>query len=265
MKPQGLLVLALLAAACTVKENRSFCPAWCVVYSDGKVAEGCKGNLTCNVATQQQGSFEFGEKDFGSFTHKGDLVLEVPRNEEVYVDVFCGIDMMEPIGSVLTIPRGCCCDGIYSGHGRIFISGEEGEAGLPLNKDFALITMKVNGLVEGEYPFGFRLLGNIDGYELPGGRPHKGGFDYLPPREAGNIFRARVPRQLDDSLELIIYHSEDGSLVTRQTLGEIIKGMGYDWAAADLKDINSGVDVSEAKFTIEIAAWDIVETITVII
>ena len=30
----------ILAAACSVKEDRTFCPAWCVVYSDGYVADG---------------------------------------------------------------------------------------------------------------------------------------------------------------------------------------------------------------------------------
>ena len=96
----GLLIFAIAAAACTVKEDRTFCPAWCVLYSDGHVAEGCSGDLTCNVATDEENSVEFGQKDYSSFTSRGDLVLEIPRNENVYLDVFCGVDEMARTGPV---------------------------------------------------------------------------------------------------------------------------------------------------------------------
>lgn len=259
-----IYVAAIIVSACTVKENRSYCPAWCVVYSDGHVAEGCNGNLTCNISTAEDRSFRFGLEDYNSFTHKGDLVLEVPRNEEVYVDVLCGVDDMGMIGSVLKIPMGYCCDRIYSGHGRIFISGEEGEAALPLNKDYALIMVKVDGDVEGEIPVGFRIRGNVDGYELPGGKPHRGEFDYMPKAEKDNVFRARVPRQIDDSLVLEIFHTEDGSLVATRNLGQIIREMGYDWNARDLGDIGIGVELSRAAFDIVIKAWEVSEITTVI-
>lgn len=263
MKKLSLLFAILALAACSVKEDRDFCPAWCVVYSDGYVAEGCKGNLTCNVATDLQSSLDFGSREFSCFEHRGDLVLEVPRNEQVYVDVFCGVDEMSLNGAVLAIPMGCCSDNVYSGHGRVFIHGEEGEAGLPLHKDFAEIIMQVRGDVPEDYEFSFRLLGNVDGYELPGGKPHRGEFDYSPPMEPGHVYRARVPRQLDDSLMLEIYHS-DGSLVTRQKLGMIMRMLGYDWSSPDLKDIMLGVDLAAASFTIEVEEWDNSETIKII-
>lgn len=263
MRLRELLFLSFFLTACSVKEDRVFCPAWCVVYSDGYVAEGCKGSLTCNVATDEQGCLGYGSKDFSSFAHRGGLVLEVPRNEQVYLDVFCGVDEMALNGSVLAIPMGCCSDCIYSGHGSIVIRGEEGEAGLPLNKDYALISMSVKGDIPGEYPFYFRIIGNVDGYTLPGGTPHRGEFDYSPPEEPGHVFQVRVPRQLDDSLVLEIYHKEEGSLVTRQNLGRMIAQLGYDWTAPDLKDIGLGVDLSEASFTIEVEAWDIIETIKI--
>ena len=155
----GMIALAALSA-CSVKEDRAFCPAWCVVYSDGYVAEGCSGNVTCNVATPWEDIYEYDRSEFSRFYTKGDLVLEVPRNEKLYLDVFCGVDEMDLNGSVLTIPMGFCCDCIYSGHGSIIIRGEEGAAGLPLNKDFALLEMKVAGEIPDEPLFDFRILGN---------------------------------------------------------------------------------------------------------
>ena len=99
MRSWELLAAMILAAACSVKEDRAFCPAWCVVYSDGYVADGCRGELTCNVATDAKSSFEYGKQDFMRFARRGDLVLEVPRGEQVYVDVFCGVKGMERNGS----------------------------------------------------------------------------------------------------------------------------------------------------------------------
>lgn len=265
MRPWRLLVLALAIAACSVKEDRNFCPAWCVVYSDGYVAEGCEGTLSCNVATDGLGSLGFGKEEFEHFANRGEMVLEVPRNEQVYVDVFCGIDEMELNGSVLAIPMGMCCDKIYAGHGSILIRGEEGETGLPLNKDYAQLAMRVKGDVPEEYPFFFRLIGNVDGYELPGGLPHRGEFDYSPPEEDGHVFVARIPRQADDSLILEIYHKGDGTLVTRQALGRMIAEMRYDWKARDLKDLRLDVDLAEACFTIEVESWDVIETVKIIL
>lgn len=256
-------VIIWLACSCSVKENRTYCPAWCVVYSNGHVASGCEGDLTCCVATAMESSFGFGLEDYSSFVQKGGLVLEVPRNENVFVDVFCGVEDMSLVGSVLAIPRGFSCDNIYSGHGSVFIAGEMGETGLPLNKDFAMIAMKVSGEISGEYPLLFRILGNVDGYELPGGRPHRGDFDCMPMAEEGNIFRVTVPRQLDDSLILELLHKDDGSLVARLELGKLVREMGYDWSAPDLKDIGIGVDVCEAAFIVKIDAWDVSETITI--
>ena len=266
MKLWRLLIAVLVAVSCTVKEDRGFCPAWCVVYSDGYMAEGCCGEFICNVATLGKGILEYGAKDFDSFEKKGELVLEVPRNEQVYVDVLCGVKEMELNGSVLAIPMGFGCDSIYAGHGSVFIPGEEGETALPLNKDFAVLSIKVKGDVPaGEYPFSFRIIGNVDGYELPGGTPHAGSFDYSPVEEEGLSFRAVIPRQMDDSLMLEIYHKDDASLLTRLNLGELVRDKGYDWTLPDLRDMALSVDLSEAGFNVEVGEWEISETVSIIL
>ena len=265
MKRWVLLLLTLCAAACSVKENRTSCQAWCVLYSNGHVAEGCEGDLTCNVATEGESSVERGRMAYESFVQKGDLVLEVPRNEQVYVDVFCGVSQMSLMESVLAIPRGCQCDKIYSGHSTVFIRGEEGEAGLPLNKDYSQISLSVRGDLPGEYPFLFRVLGNVDGFELPGGKPHKGEFDCMPVADTNNVFHVCVPRQRDDSLVLELIHKTDGSPVIRLDFGEMLKEAGFDWSEADLRDINVVVDVAEAAFTVKVDTWDVSDIETVIL
>jgi hypothetical protein len=80
-----------------------------------------------------------------------------------------------------------------------------------------------------------------------------------------NIYNVTVPRQKDDSLVLEVYHKDDGSLLTRQPLGEIIRKKGYDWTVPDLPDIGIGIDMSEAGFLVEVEAWKLSETVTIIL
>jgi len=259
------IVLALIAVACTVKEDRSYCPALCVVYSDGYVADGCAGDLTYSVTSEGRGNLDAGTGALSNFTEKGNMVFEVPRNENVYVDVFCGVYSMSMADSALRIPLGCSCDRIYSGHGHVLISGEGGEAGLPLHKDFVCLSVRLKSDGLEELPFFLRIRGNVDGYVLPGGSPHRGEFDYRPPEEGKGCFKACIPRQTDDSLRLDICRTDDASTVESCALGKMISAMGFDWTRPDLRDLELTVKLAEVGFEIQIKAWEESGTINIII
>lgn len=264
MRNISLMILAMMAGACTVKEDRTYCPAWCIVYSDGYVAEGCSGDLTCSVSSDMRGSLDFGTKSFSSFTERGNLVFEVPRNENVFLDLFCGVNTMSLSESALRIPMGCGCDGIYSGHGSVLIPGESGEAGLPLHKDFAALRMTLDVNMPERCELYLRILGNVDGYALPGGLPHKGEFDYRPPGD-GKLFHARVPRQYDDSLVLEICRQDDDSTVVQYALGQAMSILGYDWNLPDLEDLDIVITLNELDFDIGITPWEESGTINIIL
>lgn len=259
----GKLLLALtLLAACTVKENRSACPAWCVVASDGHVADNYHGRLLCNIATVARRDYGRSRADFDSFFNRGELLFEVPRNETVYVDVFNGVNGMSLRDSVLLISPGHCCDSIYSGHSSVFVVEDEVETMLPLNKDFATMLLKINGLGENGSCI-CQIRGNVDGYCIPGGRPHTGAFIYKVVMEDGVSCPVRLPRQTDDSLILEIMSPEDGRTLASQPLGKAIAQLGYDWSAQDLRDFAIGVDMKEVRLTITIEAWDGSRTINI--
>ena len=257
-----LLFALLLVSACSVKENRSMCPAWCVVASDGHVADNYHGRLLCNIATDRRRDYGRSREDFFNFEHKGNMLFEVPRYETVYVDVFNGINGMSLRDSVLLIAPGHCCDSIYSGHSAVFVEEDEVETMLPLNKNFATMLLKVNGL-GADASCLCRVRGNVDGYCVPGGRPHSGPFEYMGVLEDGVSYPVRLPRQTDDALTLEIIRAEDGSVAASQPLGRAIMQLGYDWGAVDLRDFAIGLDIREAKFTITIEAWDGSRTINI--
>lgn len=259
-----MLVLLWMTAAvsCSVKEDRRGCPAWCVVASDGYVADNYQGRLLCSIATDIRSNYGRSREEFADFKNKGDLVFEVPRDENVYVDVFSGVGGMLFGDKVLAISPGECCDSVYAGHSSVFVTGDEVQTELPLNKEFATMLLMINGL-ESSF-FSFRIIGNVDGYCIPGGRPHIGRFEYCAPAVEGASCQVRLPRQVDDSLLLEIL-GDDGHAVSSIPLGRAIAEQGYDWNAADLRDFAIGVDMRELKFTITIEAWDGSRTITIIL
>jgi hypothetical protein len=257
-----LIFAAMLLAGCSVKENREDCPAWCVVASDGYVADNYHGRLLCNLATSVRTDYGRSREDFERFERRGDLLFEVPRRETVWIDVFSGVRGMSLKDTALLISRGHCCDSVYSGHSSVFVENDEVETMLPLNKDFATMLLKISGL-DNRVAYFFRLTGNVDGYCIPGGRPHSGEFVYSEKIEEGVSHSVRLPRQKDDSLLLEIICEEDGSVATSQPLGKAIAALGYDWTSADLRDFGIGIDIREAKFSIMIEAWDGSRTINI--
>ncbi len=262
-----LLTATALACmtACSVREDRGGCPAWITVCSDGYVADGYEGELQFNLSTELRSIFNRAEYPLSEFEHKGSLVFEVPRAEKVFVDIFGGVSRMRNRSAGLLIARGDCCDSIYAGHADAFIDGDEGMAAIPLNKSFANLRIHVinnTDDMERLSDFKFVIHGDVDGYCIPGGAPHKGIFEYTPDvGEDSEYLSARLPRQLNSSLTMDVLISSDGSMLTDIPLGELIANMDYDWSEPDLEDIRLEIKLEPTAFTLTIEGWGKTETI----
>ena len=68
------------------------------------------------------------------------------------------------------------------------------------------------------------------------------------------LCRLRIPRQLDGSPRLEIDFLDSGEVRTFP-VGEYILESGYDWDAADLKDISLEMDFSRSSLTFTISKW----------
>jgi hypothetical protein len=62
-----------------------------------------------------------------------------------------------------------------------------------------------------------------------------------------------VPRQKDDSLELMIY--SEGKKIVSFALGKYIADMGYDWTAEDLEDIKIEIDLVNKRIHLDSDLW----------
>ena len=105
--------------------------------------------------------------------------------------------------------------------------------------------------------------------------PVLGEFRYAPMQENG-VYQVRVPRQEDNSLELVMLEipdqvgydceeipgqvgddgeraGDDGErvVVDRLPLGEYIARSGYDWTAEDLADVNVALDLEIQQMDVD--------------
>ncbi len=96
------------------------------------------------------------------------------------------------------------------------------------------------------------VSGHICGYNMDGS-PMDGSFSSL--KETSDMDRVTicVPRQKDDSLELMIY--SEGKKITSFALGEYIAEMGYDWTAEDLEDIKIEIDLVNKRIYLDSDLW----------
>ena len=252
-----LLAMAALFASwsCTVLEDRDVCPAYLTVRSDGHVGEaGFNKEITYNLSTQSERVLERANSPFETFRSEG-KIFKVPRKETVDVMAFGGLRDMAFIGDVLRITPGKQCDSLLCGSGNIWIPADLGEIKVPLYRNYCRVQMGLVGEVYYPYPYYFVVKGNVDGYTLPDLKPHPGEFWYRCDVLAGDIFEARVPRQLDNSLIIEARLVEDGSLVTEIPLGQIADQMGYDWHKTDLDDMLINIDFARTMITISVNDW----------
>jgi len=256
MNTSGIIKLLLLLPAlscCSVKENRNDCSAWLSICSDGNIADSFSGNLLFNISGRRNKLIDRSQRNFEQFIHSN-AVFEVPRHEQIRTVAFGGIDKMQLGENALTIVAGNACDSLYKLQGSVIVDGDEYMMKTSINKEFATCT--INFLSKDDKTY-IRLKGNIDGYGLYDGEPHRGLFLVRPVFDGNDSFSCRIPRQTDESLELELCRSEDDSLIHSFHIGKTIMAMNYDWKDKNLKDIKLSIDFTASKILVTIEEWTV--------
>jgi len=240
--------LLLLLSACSVKEDRGLCP--CELRVAGSEPLRTEGGVLVSVIQDgtvvKQGML--GREEFDG----GKCVLTVPRKPSV-VTVFSGItDMNTAGGRQLDIISGYECDELYSCSTFASLTGDEAECVVTPHKNFARLDLAVTGLPDAAL---MRIVGKVHGYDLLSLDPCEGSFG-CGPRDGGSRthWYLRLPRQLDDSLELEVLFGD--SAVRKVPLGAIIAAGGYRYDDEDLLDISVTVDLSKSEALVHLSDWE---------
>ena len=300
----------LLLSSCSVKEDRSGCPCWMTVDLS-KVAESrwksperqnsteyqmvtksleSRQHIDESVVLRLRGNSDEDEVDYAFKmtetvnTEVGALEYEVPRGA-VGVSV---IGMPDRVGhdgksagyhgDEIRIPVGEQMDSLYGFFRMFYTRCESVLCDVDLHKEFCTVsfTLGMDGYTS---PYDIEVWGNVAGVSAWDLMPVKGEFRYAPVQKNG-VYQVRVPRQEDNSLELVMLEmpdqvGHDGSgqvgkdgervVVDRLPLGEYIARSGYDWTAEDLADVNVVLDLEMQQVMITVSGWDGVVVMDIVI
>ena len=263
----------LLLSSCSVKEDRSGCPCWMTVEMPEQVGHdgGRLDNDDCVVLRLRVNS----DEDEVGYSYQvteavkpdvGALEYEVPRGsvgvsvigmpDRVGHDGIVGYD-----GDEIRIPVGEQMDSLYGFFRMFYTRCESVLCDVELHKEFCTVSFTLGD--EGySSPYDIEVWGNVAGVSAWDLMPVKGDFRYAPVQKNG-VYQVRVPRQEDNSLEMVMLDDDD--IVDSLPLGEYIARSGYDWTADDLADVNVALDLEMQQVMITVSGWDGVVVMDIVI
>ena len=266
-----LLVIVLLCAGCSIKEDRSECPCT-LVLNLNDVRKEYFSFLT--VRAESSDGFLF--QDIVPCSGLSDrLILKVPRTdirvnvvgEAVMNAIEEGDDACVPLGEIRNngsyiIPEWSECPPVYLFMTKVSTVSDLVEVPVSLKKNYCRISIEM--LAVQSYEFGLGIVGNFCGYDVAG-RPLPGDFGFSSIIKNGKVVEVSVPRQEDNSLRMQLSDTGDGGVVREFALGEYIAAVGYDWAAEELEDIHVVIDYVRTKITFKVRDWEKVFEFDVVI
>ena len=287
----------LFLSSCSIKEDRDGCPCWMTVdlsdvaESRRKSPEVQSGidyhSVTKSLKSRQHVAESVvlrlrGNSDEDAINYEyqvteevkvssGALEYEVPRGT-------VGVSAVNPVR--LTIPVGEQMDSLYGFFKMYHTRCESVLCDVELHKEFCTVsfTLGEDGYTS---PYDIEVWGNVAGVSAWDLMPLKGKFRYAPVQKNG-VYQVRVPRQEDNSLEMVMLEmpdqvghdgrspvraGDDGerTVVDRLPLGEYIARSGYDWTAEDLADVNVALDLEMQQVMITVSGWDGVVVMDIVI
>ena len=301
------MVGMLFLSSCSIKEDRDGCPCWMTVEMPGQAGHD-------GEKVGQDGRFSVGAGDDGTvvlrlrgnsdedtvdYAYKvteavradtGTLEYEVPRGSVGVSAVAFGNEIPGRAGhdgksagydgDEIRVPIGEQMDSLYGFFKMYHTRCESVLCDVELHKEFCTVSFTLG---EDGYssPYRIEVWGNVAGVSAWDLMPLLGDFRYAPMQKNG-VYQVRVPRQVDNSLELVMLEipdqvgydgrspvgaGDDGerAVVDRLPLGEYITRSGYDWTAEDLADVNVALDLEMQQVMITVSGWDGVVVMDIVI
>ena len=298
------MVGMLFLSSCSIKEDRDGCPCWMMVEMPGQAGydgekvghdgrspvgagdDGCvvlrlRGNSDEDAVDYEYRVTEAVRVDVGA------LEYEVPRGSVGVSAVALGNEIPGRAGydglkagydgDEIRVPVGEQMDSLYGFFKMYHTRCESVLCDVELHKEFCTVsfTLGEDGYTS---PYRIEVWGNVAGVSAWDLMPVLGEFRYAPIQKNG-VYQVRVPRQVDNSLELVMLEipdqvgydgeraGDDGErvVVDRLPLGEYIARSGYDWAAEDLADVHIALDMEKQQVMITVSDWDGVVVMDIVI
>ena len=247
-----IMTVMMFLSSCFVKEDRDGCPCWMTVEMPDRV--GHDGSVVLRL----HGNYDDGAMDYAYKVSEsikvdvGILEYEVPRGS-IGVSVVNSARLVVPVGEQM--------DSLYGFFKPYHTRCESVKCDVELHNEFCTVSFT---LVDEHYesPYDIEVRGNVSGVSPWDLVPVSGAFKYAPVAEEG-VYRLRVPRQVDASLEMVMLSNQE--IVNRLPLGEYIIRSGYDWSATDLSDVSVALDLEKQQVMVTVSGWDEIVVMDVVI
>jgi len=291
------MVGMLFLSSCSIKEDRDGCPCWMMVEMPGQA--GHDGEKVGNDGRSPVGAGDDGcvvlrlrgnsDEDAVDYEYQvteavrvdvGALEYEVPRGSVGVSAVAFGNEIPGRAGydgeragydgDEIRVTVGEQMDSLYGFFKMYHTRCESVLCDVELHKEFCTVSFTL-GKDGYSSPYDIEVWGNVAGVSAWDLMPVQGEFRYAPILKNG-VYQVRVPRQVDNSLELVMleipdqvgYDGERG-VVDRLPLGEYIARSGYDWAAENLADVSVALDLEMQQVMITVSGWDGVVVMDIVI
>ena len=296
----------LFLSSCSIKEDRDGCPCWMTVnlsdvaesrwkspevqsnieHQDVTKSPESRSNVAENVLLRLRGNSDEDAVDYEYQVTEavradvGALEYEVPRGSVGVSAVAFSRRVTGRAGNdgdEIRIPVGEQMDSLYGFFRMFYTRCESVLCDVELHKEFCTVsfTLDDEGYIS---PYDLEIWGNVAGVSAWDLIPLEGDFRFAPSPEDG-MYRVRVPRQVDNSLELVMLEipdqvgydgeraGDDGErvVVDRLPLGEYIARSGYDWTAENLEDVHIALDLENQQVMITVSGWDGVVVMDIVI
>ena len=296
----------LFLSSCSIKEDRNGCPCWMTVempevaesrqmsleqrsnadYQSVTKSPQSRQHIAESVVLRLRGN---SDEDAVEYEYQmteavrvdvGALEYEVPRGSVGVSAVAFGNEIPGRAGydgksagydgDEIRVPVGEQMDSLYGFFKMYHTRCESVLCDVELHKEFCTVSFTLG---EDGYssPYRIEVWGNVAGVSAWDLMPVLGEFRYAPMQKNG-VYQVRVPRQEDNSLELVMVempdqvgHDGERTVVDRLPLGEYIARSGYDWTAEDLADVNVALDLEMQQVMITVSGWDAVVVMDIVI
>ena len=234
----------LLAATCSVKEDRGDCP--CVLTVDTQ--EAVEGDMVLNIVHQAEGIVC--QEEIGSY--QGSFSAEVPKGV-VCVTAFGNYEGWEisADGLQISLSEGLEPGRIYAHSDLVECYGEKAWDSIVMYKQWCTLTVVLDAAGNWE-DCSFTLEGKWNGFLVEDFSATAGSFSCPMALTSEGTVEARATRQGDDSL--VIRISQDGQTDRLRAVGKAMAEAGYNWGAPSLDDAT--VLLSDCAVEVDLNASD---------
>lgn len=249
----AVLASVLLAASCSIKEDRTPCPSYLTIYYDLAVPVLQKNNITTGVVTSVTNAADFRFRlSVDPSEYPDGLEVPVSPKSIATVSGISGVSLGELTADKFTYRRGMSADRIWAGTDQVDCTGELAEHHVTLHKQFAVMHVVFRGSAS-YADLRMEARAACDGFEAATLIPVRGDFRCDLEKTGEDSFEVRLPRQDNDGLLLLLWSGEE--LLSEIPVGKNIASAGYNWAKKDLDDIEVLIDFAVPDISFSVQPW----------